>query len=1339
MPKTASSNFQPAIADRLQQIRHLLRQGKYQETLAACRRALATAPRSAEVYKWTGNAWQGLGDAQQAGNCYARALEFDPNFVEVYANLGSLAATQQHWAAAIRYFQKAISLNPKFAGAYRNLARVWQQVGREVEALDAWYEALRLDPQAVPLAEHLQLAQAFFSRGEWTRAIECWQRLPERDAKLRSIAYRKMGEALQQLGKVREAQMCFQAANGNGAETLAGAQGQETLAAAVRRNGTSYKEAYRKEDVLLPQADPEALHLLAEAYCDRKQWVKAIRACREALRVRPMAQTYKLLGNALQATGNLSEAERAYGEALRLQPKFAEVYANLGSLYALHRRWEKAIAAFRQALRLEPEFAGAYRNFAKVWEKIGDEARAVECWHRALEIEPEWATAVEHLTLGNRWVKLGNLEKAERAYRRAIDLDGGLLNAWHNLGEVLSRRGEWEAAIECYGRLAEIDPQQVSAQRDLARLLWEKGLQEDSIAVYRRALAFAPDAFELNFGLAEALWELERWEDAIEVYDRLRELKPQDGLMQAKFAEALLMVDRVEEAIAVLERSLAVCPQEWYLHHVMGDARSKQEKWKKAVKAYKRAIAINPDFSWSHHNLGEALMRREKFKAAVKAYKQAIRLNPEFKWSFFHLGRALLEVERFGGAVRAFKQVKKLDATTPWLAKHLGDALQGLARANAKEAVEWYRRAIEEHSEDLQSYHKALDLKSDDVELYVKLADELARQGQDDGATIFYQIAADLEPKRADISAKIGKELIKKKLAVETKPEFSFVSENYQRWWQKNAPRPADLQQMADTVCALKYQPLISVVMPTYNTPISFLQEAIESAIAQVYPHWELCIADDASNDPEVRQVLNFYAAKDSRIKVCFRVENGHISAASNSALELATGEFVTLLDHDDLLTPDALYEVALLLNRRPEADMIYSDEDKINEKYQLCDPFFKPDWSPDSFLSQMYTCHLGVYRRELIERIGRFRVGYEGSQDYDLVLRLTEQTSSIFHIPKILYHWRIHSASASSSAEVKPYAYLAATKAIQEAIQRRGEPGKVFQHLKSKGTYIVRYKISDHKKVSIIIPTRNLGQVLDRCLNSIFTKTTYPNYEVILIDNGSDESEALNVIERWKEKESSRFKCYRLDIPFNHSKLNNYAVEKAEGDYLLFLNNDTEALVPDWIEGMVEQAQRPTIGAVGAFLLYPDDDTIQHAGVVLGLRGLANHSHKHFPHHSFGYFGKLCSVSNYSAVTGACLMCRRDLFQQVGGFEEELAVAFNDVDFCLKILKEGYFNVCLPHVVLYHHESKSRGSDDTPEKQNRVVREIQFMQARWKAVIDRDPHYSIHLTRNKEDYSLLM
>jgi glycosyltransferase involved in cell wall biosynthesis len=379
-----------------------------------------------------------------------------------------------------------------------------------------------------------------------------------------------------------------------------------------------------------------------------------------------------------------------------------------------------------------------------------------------------------------------------------------------------------------------------------------------------------------------------------------------------------------------------------------------------------------------------------------------------------------------------------------------------------------------------------------------------------------------------------------------------------------------------------------------------------------VYPYWELCIADDASTKTYVRALLEEYTSKDPRIKVVFRDENGHIARASNSAIEIAIGEFVTLLDHDDLLTPDALYEVALLLNKHPDADMIYSDEDKVDETNKFKEPFFKPDWCPDSFLSRMYTCHLGTYRRSLVTEIGGFRAGYEGSQDYDLVLRLTEKTEKIFHIPKILYHWRIHPASTASSLDNKTYAIDASKKALLEAINRRGEPGVVTPAPGPNGYYVVRYQLDTCDLVSIIIPTKNLGNIVDKCLLSIFEKTTYTNYEVILIDNGSNEPATLEVINKWKRKEPNRFRCYPLDIPFNYSKLNNFAVKQAKGKYLLFLNNDTEVVTPDWIEAMTEQAQRPSIGAVGALLLYPDN-TIQHAGVVAGIGGVANHCHKHF------------------------------------------------------------------------------------------------------------------------------
>jgi glycosyltransferase involved in cell wall biosynthesis len=560
---------------------------------------------------------------------------------------------------------------------------------------------------------------------------------------------------------------------------------------------------------------------------------------------------------------------------------------------------------------------------------------------------------------------------------------------------------------------------------------------------------------------------------------------------------------------------------------------------------------------------------------------------------------------------------------------------------------------------------------------------------------------------------------------------------DYQKWLENNYPRRKDLISMAINIKNIDYKPIISLILPTYNTPENFLIEAIESVLNQVYPYWELCIADDCSTQPHVTRILREYTRKDKRIKVIYRDTNGHISLASNSALEIATGEYIALFDHDDLLTPHALYEVVSLLNQHPEADFIYTDEDKVDENNILKEAFFKPDWCPDSFLSRMYTCHLGVYRRSIINEIGGFRVGFEGSQDYDLVLRFTEKTDKIFHIPNILYHWRIHSESTAGDANAKNYAYDAAQKAITEAITRRGENGTVIKNEQFLGVYKIRYEIKEPKLVSIIIPTKDLGKLLHQCLESIFTKTTYPNYEVIVIDNGSVESETFACFDYWGTKEPSRFKYYTYDIPFNYSKLNNYGVEKAKGDYLLFLNNDTEVISEDWLEAMVEQSQRKSIGVVGCLLLYPDN-TIQHAGVVLGPPGgMAGHGHKFSPSTHGGYFGQLVSINNYSTVTGACMMCRRDVFMEVNGFEEYLEVACNDIDLCLKIGERGYRNIYLPHVMLYHHESKTRGIDDTPEKKLRSYKELKYMWGKWQNLIDNDPCYNPNLTKEKEDYSI--
>ena len=560
--------------------------------------------------------------------------------------------------------------------------------------------------------------------------------------------------------------------------------------------------------------------------------------------------------------------------------------------------------------------------------------------------------------------------------------------------------------------------------------------------------------------------------------------------------------------------------------------------------------------------------------------------------------------------------------------------------------------------------------------------------------------------------------------------------EAYASWLLDNRPRASDLRRMRDVLPVLALRPTFSVLMPAYETPERYLRAAIDSVLAQAYPDWELIVADDASPSPHVRRVLDEYAAADLRIKPFFRERNGHIAASSNTALEHATGEFVALLDHDDELTADALFESALAVNRRPDVDVIYSDEDKIDEHGRRSDPYFKPDWSPESLLARNYVSHLGVYRRALVEAAGGFRVGFEGSQDYDLILRVSERTDRIEHIPRVLYHWRIHPHSAASAPDQKPYATDAAMRALRDALVRRGDEGEVTLAAGLPGAYTIRYALHAAGRVSIVVPTRDHGEDVDRCLTSIFERSTYRDFEVVLLDNGSSDRDSLRTFAAWLEREPSRMRLVPFDVPFNFSRVNNHAARHATGTYLLFLNNDTEVVTSDWLEAMVEQAQRPPIGAVGAKLLYPDG-TVQHGGVILGIGGVAGHAHKYMDAQQPGYFSMLQTVNNFSAVTGACMMVRRDVFDEVGGFDEELAIAFNDIDFCLRVRAAGYRNLYVPHAVLYHYESKSRGAEDTPEKIARFHAEAGVMRRRWRTDTLPDPYYNPNLTLIEEDFGI--
>lgn len=527
----------------------------------------------------------------------------------------------------------------------------------------------------------------------------------------------------------------------------------------------------------------------------------------------------------------------------------------------------------------------------------------------------------------------------------------------------------------------------------------------------------------------------------------------------------------------------------------------------------------------------------------------------------------------------------------------------------------------------------------------------------------------------------------------------------------------------------LLYQPLFSIIMPVYNAPISYLKKAIESVQKQAYENWELCIADDASTDQKIKQLLNEYAVKDKRIKVVFRKKNGHISEASNSALELATGNYIVLLDQDDELRPHSLFMVANAINNNKELEIIYSDEDKIDEQGNRFDPYFKTDWNKDLFYGQNMISHLGVYKLSLVRKINGFRIGFEGSQDYDLALRCIEQIKDdqIYHIPHVLYHWRAVSGSTALEVSNKDYAYKAGVKALTEHLCRTKANAVAIENVNN--SFRVKWNLPlIHPKVSIIIPTKDKVDVLRTCINSILKKTNYSNFEILIIDNQSDEPGTFEFYNSLKTKQAN-VQVFTYQHEFNFSAMVNYGVNHSTGEIILLLNNDTEVINEDWMDEMVSQCMRKDIGVVGAKLYFPNGK-IQHAGVFLNRDHPGIHIYYNKEGNDPGYFNKLNLVQNYSAVTAACLCVRKEIFLKAGGFDEvNLKVAYNDVDFCLKVTEKGYRNLWTPFSKLYHYESLSRGSDLEEKKLLRFRYEQNFMRKKWKDILLHDPFFNGNLS----------
>ncbi len=554
----------------------------------------------------------------------------------------------------------------------------------------------------------------------------------------------------------------------------------------------------------------------------------------------------------------------------------------------------------------------------------------------------------------------------------------------------------------------------------------------------------------------------------------------------------------------------------------------------------------------------------------------------------------------------------------------------------------------------------------------------------------------------------------------------------YGPWYEKHKRTEQELKKQSER--KFKEDILISIAVPVYHTGEVFLREMIDSVVAQSYKNWELCIANAGPDDEKVNAILKEYAAKDARIQVKNLDENEGIGKNTNRAFEMANGQYVALLDHDDILAPDALFEVACAIEKS-HPDIIYSDEDKVtgNEK-EHTQPHFKPDFNIDLLRANNYICHLLVIKKALIDKVGGFREGFDGAQDHDFIFRCSDNANCIVHIPRILYHWRTHQASTADNPASKLYAYEAGIRAVKENLERNGEEAEVTQS-KDYGFYKVIYKVKERSLVSIIIPNKDNRDILKKCIDSILKKSTYDNYEIIVAENNSTEPETF---EYYKEIEKdSRIRVLKWEKGFNFSAINNFAAGYAKGEYIIFLNNDIEVKTPSWIEGMLGNAQRKDVGIVGCRLIYPDN-TIQHAGVVIGIGGIAANIFTDLPAARSGYMHRASTQVDYSAVTAACMMISKNLFEKIGGFEEKLTVAFNDIDLCLRVREENYLVVYDAYVEMIHYESKTRGSEDTEEKVRRFQSEIEYMRTRWIDILKNgDPYYNPNLTLSKWNFSL--
>lgn len=560
----------------------------------------------------------------------------------------------------------------------------------------------------------------------------------------------------------------------------------------------------------------------------------------------------------------------------------------------------------------------------------------------------------------------------------------------------------------------------------------------------------------------------------------------------------------------------------------------------------------------------------------------------------------------------------------------------------------------------------------------------------------------------------------------------------YADWISINEPNTAELNKQRESEKSFSYRPLFSIVVPVFHTKRRLMDDLLNSVTGQTYSNWELCLADAGAENgsSELTEYLKGLAAKDNRIKYKALDSNDGIAENTNRAIEMSSGDFIAFMDHDDTLALNAFYSIVEELNKNQDIDVFYSDQDILVDKLNdRIDPLMKPDFDIDFLRCCNYISHLFVVKRSLMNKVGLLNKEYDGSQDYDFTFRCIENSDKICHIPKVLYHWRMTPSSTADDPATKKYAYEAGKKAIDAHFKRAGLPATA-EITEYYGKYRIHYNWTEQPLLSILIPNKDHTDDLDRCVQSIYGKSTYRNFEFIIVENNSELEETFEYYDRM-EKEHDNFHVVKYEGGFNYSKINNFGEKYVNGDYILLLNNDTEIINDDFLWEMLQYAMRSDVGAVGARLYY-GDGTIQHAGVVIGYGQVAGHTFWSFPPNSYGMLGRVVSIQDYSACTAACLMTKRSVFEEVGGFNEDFAVAFNDIDFCLKIRDKGYLIVYTPFAEAYHYESRSRGYEDTPEKKERYEREAERLRNNWpKYYEDGDPYYSPNLTLEKADFSL--